>query len=173
MLLNFGHTVGHAIERVTGYQSYTHGEAVAIGMAVACRLGVRLGVTPEPVASLLPPVLARLGLPFAAPELAAAEVAAAVVSDKKNRSGMIHLVLLQEIGRAIIVPIEEDRVVQLVSEVGRMSDVTAVLAARPSQLHLSPCFLRGTVTLPLRKLRAPRVAVCRIGRLATDEARAG
>ncbi len=117
MLLNFGHTVGHAIERVTGYQSYTHGEAVAIGMAVACRLGVRLGVTPEPVASLLPPVLARLGLPFAAPELAAAEVAAAVVSDKKNRSGMIHLVLLQEIGRAIIVPIEEDRVVQLVSEV--------------------------------------------------------
>ncbi len=62
-------------------------------------------------------MLARLGLPFAAPELAAAEVAAAVVSDKKNRSGMIHLVLLQEIGRAIIVPIEEDRVVQLVSEV--------------------------------------------------------
>ncbi len=117
MMLNFGHTVGHAIERVTGYQSYTHGEAVAIGMVAACRLGVRLGVTPTATAALLPPVLARLGLPFAAPELAAADVAAAVVSDKKNRSGQIHLVLLTEIGRATLVPLAEDRVVQLVREV--------------------------------------------------------
>ncbi|NLN44936.1 MAG: 3-dehydroquinate synthase [Clostridiaceae bacterium] len=117
MLLNFGHTVGHAVERVTGYLRYTHGEAVAIGMAVACRMGVRLGVTSGAVASLLPPLLAGLGLPFAAPELDANEVAAAVVSDKKNRSGKIHVILLQEIGRATIVPLDEAQAVHMVSEV--------------------------------------------------------
>jgi len=49
MLLNFGHTVGHAIEKITGYTQLSHGEAVAIGMVVACQIGEK------PVAPLLEP----------------------------------------------------------------------------------------------------------------------
>ena len=52
-LLNFGHTLGHAIETVTGYSAWLHGEAVSAGMVFAARLGVRLGVTPPDVAARL------------------------------------------------------------------------------------------------------------------------
>ena len=119
MLLNFGHTIGHAVEKATGFTVYTHGEAVAIGMAAACRLGVRLGVTPASLADGMPAALESLGLPSAAPELSAGIVAEAVISDKKNRSGMLHFILLEEIGRARIVPIPAGEAVGLVEEVWR------------------------------------------------------
>ncbi len=116
MLLNFGHTVGHAIEKVTAYRTYTHGEAVAIGMIVAARAGVRLGVTPSDAAAALPPVLAQLGLPVHAPQLDGDAVATAILSDKKNLSGQIHWVLLQAIGRATVVPLSATESIRLVRE---------------------------------------------------------
>ncbi len=117
MLLNFGHTIGHAVEKATGYAVYTHGESVAIGMAAAGRLGVRLGVTPPELARALPPALASLGLPAHAPELPGDRVAEAILADKKNRSGTLHFILLEAIGRARIVPVAAEEAVRLVEEV--------------------------------------------------------
>lgn len=116
MLLNFGHTIGHAVERITGFSVYTHGEAVAMGMAAACRLGVLMGITPAGIASGLPQVLQSIGLPVHDRELSAGAVANAILSDKKNRSGTLHFILLEDIGRARILPIAADEAVRLVEE---------------------------------------------------------
>ncbi len=117
MLLNFGHTVGHAIEKVTAYRTFTHGEAVAIGMVIASRIGVRLGRTPPAVAAALPPLLQQLRLPVHAPRVDGAAVAAAITADKKNLSGRIHWVFLPAIGQATVVPLDTAESIRLVREV--------------------------------------------------------
>jgi 3-dehydroquinate synthetase len=62
-LLNLGHTVGHALEAVSGYSRLTHGEAVSLGLVAALRIGVGLGVTPPALAERAEALLARLCLP--------------------------------------------------------------------------------------------------------------
>lgn len=104
MLLNFGHTVGHAIELVTGFSAYTHGEAVAIGMMAAIALGERLGCTPAGIRERVATVLAASGLPLQAPGLAADDLLAAVRADKKKRSDRINYVLLRDIGDGFVQP---------------------------------------------------------------------
>ena len=68
-LLNYGHTLGHAIEQVTGYTRWLHGEAVSIGMAFAARLGYRIGVTPAELIERQDALLERMGLPARADDL--------------------------------------------------------------------------------------------------------
>ncbi len=99
-VLNFGHTVGHAIEAVAGYDgAYRHGEAVAVGMVAEARLAERLGRAEGGVAARIEGLLARFGLPTAAPGLDAAALVEAMGRDKKNRGGQIRFVLPGEIGR--------------------------------------------------------------------------
>ena len=111
-LLNFGHTVGHALEAASGY-ALPHGRAVAIGLAVECRLAERLTGFPARHSARLARTLAALGL---SPRLPAGLDAAAVVEaarrDKKNREGAIHCALPLAIGRmprgdAVTVPVSE------------------------------------------------------------------
>lgn len=102
MLLNFGHTIGHAVELVTGYNHLTHGEAISIGIMTALAIGEHLQLTPPGTKERTGRVLAGAGLPLRAPELAADEILAAVRSDKKKRSGRMHFVLLREIGEGFI-----------------------------------------------------------------------
>jgi len=100
-LLNFGHTFGHAIETATGYERFRHGEAVAIGMSLAARLGVRLGELAEDQAARLVNLLCALGLPTELPDgLGAGRLVEHMQLDKKNRAGRIRLVLLDTLGRA-------------------------------------------------------------------------
>jgi 3-dehydroquinate synthase len=100
-LLNLGHTFGHAIEKVAGYGSYLHGEAVAIGLIAAARLSERTGRVPLGTASEVASTVRGYGLPDRLREpLAGGDLMAAMRSDKKVRGGTIRFVVLETIGRA-------------------------------------------------------------------------
>ncbi|MBI2300756.1 MAG: 3-dehydroquinate synthase [Armatimonadetes bacterium] len=102
-LLNFGHTFGHAIESGAGYGNWLHGEAVAIGMVLAARAGVRRGELSEDVAARIERVCAAAGLPTRVPKGTDREaVWAAMHKDKKVRAGTIRLTLLRRLGEAFV-----------------------------------------------------------------------
>jgi 3-dehydroquinate synthase len=104
-ILNLGHTVGHAIEALAGYGRYSHGEAVAIGTAVAARLAVDLGLLRESGERRIRNLLARAGLPLEVPgDISTAAVLAAMYGDKKTRAGQITFILPAAVGRAVIRP---------------------------------------------------------------------
>ena len=97
-ILNFGHTLGHALERVTGFR-LPHGFAVAAGMVVAAGAGELAGVTETGTARTLAEVLAELALPVAPPDgVSDAELLAATALDKKARGGRTRYVLLRRPG---------------------------------------------------------------------------
>jgi 3-dehydroquinate synthase len=99
-VLNFGHTIAHAIESVAGYDGpYQHGEAVAVGMVAEARLAERLGRVGPDVVGRIEGLLHHLGLPTSAPGLDAGRLLAAMRRDKKNRAGRIRFVLPRSIGR--------------------------------------------------------------------------
>ena len=101
-ILNFGHTIGHAVEAVAGYGGcYQHGEAVAVGMVAEARLAERLGWTAPEVGERLVALLGRLGLPVAAPGLDPDRLVAAMSLDKKNQGGRIRFVLPDRIGSVV------------------------------------------------------------------------
>jgi 3-dehydroquinate synthase len=101
-LLNYGHTVGHAIEAVTGYRAYLHGEAVAIGMRAAGIIAAELGLLPHADLERQQALIRRFGLPEAAPGLDPRAVFDATLVDKKVRAGTIRWVLLERIGQAVV-----------------------------------------------------------------------
>jgi 3-dehydroquinate synthase len=99
-MLNFGHTLGHALEAVSGYR-LLHGEAVAIGMVLEAALGERLGVTETGTEARLRGLLRAAGLPTAAPgDCAPGAVLEATRLDKKARGGRVEYALVERIGRA-------------------------------------------------------------------------
>ena len=104
--LNFGHTVGHALETVTGYRTVTHGEAVSVGMAVAVRIAASRGILNEAVAARITGLLRRIGLPVAVDELAAPVCADSLVAALEKirhiRDGSLHFVLLTDLGEVQI-----------------------------------------------------------------------
>lgn len=97
-LLNFGHTLGHAVERCSHY-TIPHGEAVAIGMALVCRAAERLGHSPTGTLDTVLSLLRRFSLPYACPFSATALFTAAI-ADKKRTGDSIDIVILEEVGRA-------------------------------------------------------------------------
>ena len=104
VLLNFGHTFGHAIETGAGYGTLLHGEAVAIGMVMAARLSERLGMAADPDTQRLRRLLQKFGLPTGLPpNLHADALVARMRLDKKNRGGALRLILWRGVGRAEIV----------------------------------------------------------------------
>ena len=96
-LLNLGHTLGHAIEKCSGFR-FSHGQAVAVGMIYAARIARSMGLCGPEVEADISAALAAGGLPLSAP-YGAAELAAAAMADKKRAGGEITLVLPREIGR--------------------------------------------------------------------------
>ena len=106
-LLNLGHTVGHAIEKCSGY-AIPHGHAVAAGLAVIARSAEALGWTEEPIAARIAACLAKNGLPTGT-EYGAAELAHAASADKKRAGGNITLVIPKKIGVCELkkVPVEQ------------------------------------------------------------------
>jgi len=93
-ILNYGHTIGHAVESLTGYRLLNHGEAVAVGMAAAGNLAVELGLWPAEAALRQTRLLAKAGLPTQIPPmLDIDDILAALQHDKKVRDGMVRFVL--------------------------------------------------------------------------------
>jgi 3-dehydroquinate synthase len=100
-LLNFGHTFGHAIEKLTGM---LHGESVSLGMVMAVRLSVKLGLCNKNDAEQMVDLLKLYGLPVTVP-LKPADIFDAIRKDKKRENDLIHFVLLRKIGEAETRPI--------------------------------------------------------------------
>ena len=97
-VLNFGHTVGHAVEAASNY-TLLHGQAIAIGMVAEAKIGVRLGLTEEPDANLLASVIELFGLPARIAGIApATRLFETMRHDKKSRGGEIRLSLIRKIG---------------------------------------------------------------------------
>jgi len=111
MLLNFGHTFGHAIEKhyfkkslqsgQSPADAVRHGEAVAIGMVMACEFGERTGVTPAGTADVMREILQKYNLPVQA-DVAEEELYTAMKFDKKMDGDTLNLILLESIGTAVI-----------------------------------------------------------------------
>jgi 3-dehydroquinate synthase len=101
--LNFGHTAGHALEAVTKYRRFRHGEAVAYGMLAASALAAARGVFPEADRTALAAQITQMGPLPAVADLSAAEVVEATKRDKKVIAGRLHFVLPTAIGSTTIV----------------------------------------------------------------------
>jgi 3-dehydroquinate synthase len=99
-ILNYGHTVGHALERAAGYGQLRHGEAVAWGMEVAARISVMTGTCPAEDVTVQHTLLERAGLLGRRPIIKPLDLLEAMQHDKKSRAGKPRWVLLREAGRA-------------------------------------------------------------------------
>ncbi len=111
MILNFGHTFGHAIEKEGNYQTYTHGEAVAIGMVMACEYGEKVGLTKVGTKERMERLLQCFHLPSKA-DVSKESLLEAISHDKKGSGNLIHLILLKEIGQVEIVKTKKEDVLK-------------------------------------------------------------
>jgi 3-dehydroquinate synthase len=104
-ILNFGHTLAHAIEKLGRYRGLLHGEAVAIGMLVAARRSEELGLSPPGTAERIGNLTARMGLPSELPKHPRSAYLNALRVDKKMENRRINFVALRGIGKAETVPL--------------------------------------------------------------------
>ncbi|MGT2802525.1 3-dehydroquinate synthase [Streptococcus henryi] len=109
MYLNFGHTIGHAIEQTAGYGKVMHGEAVAIGMVQISRVAEKKGLMPAGITDQIEAMCAKYGLPTAHEPWHVDDLYAALTHDKKARGNSIKTVIVPELGSAAInqIPLEE------------------------------------------------------------------
>src|SRR5438876_8157413 len=102
-ILNFGHTAGHALEAVTRYRRFRHGEAVAYGMLVAAELAVARGAMADRVRTALADIITSLGPLPPISDISAGQILEAMQHDKKMVAGRLHFVLPTAVGSATIV----------------------------------------------------------------------
>lgn len=101
-ILNFGHTFGHAIEALTHYKEYRHGEAVAIGMLFATKLSHKMGISRDDIVERLSSLLENIGLPLENKAYTATECIKSMLIDKKVVDGELRFVLPESMGRVSI-----------------------------------------------------------------------
>lgn len=110
MLLNFGHTIGHALERICAKSGghITHGQAVARGMAAIAAAGERIGRTQKGAASLAVRLIEKAGLPYGIGGFNSKDILEGIFVDKKNVDGKLNMVLLSEPGASYIHPVSKE-----------------------------------------------------------------
>jgi len=108
-LLNFGHTLGHAIETLSGYSKFSHGEAIAIGMAFAADLSFQKGFLSASDLSRISSLLKKAGFSDRVPPYSKKAYLQVLSRDKKMMKGKIHYVLLKKIGKAFLIELELQR----------------------------------------------------------------
>ena len=120
-VLNFGHTVGHALEAASGYRRFLHGEAVAWGMIAVTHISQAMGRCDAVTARRIREAVLGLG-PLPRVEVRGREIVRGIRGDKKTRDGVVHFVLPREIGKVEIVgDVPDDVVLAAVGEIGRLS----------------------------------------------------
>lgn len=112
MILNFGHTLGHAYELAGHYETYTHGQAVAAGMVRAAELGEKLGITPPNLSQRIASLVTELGLPSYI-ECTAEDYRSAIGLDKKSSGDTVTLILPDRAGHVIPYPIKKSELLAL------------------------------------------------------------
>lgn len=105
MLLNFGHTIGHAIEKYFDFEQYTHGEAVAIGMAHITKKSEDINISKKGTLKTLEEVLKKYNLPYEVPKMDEKYVLSSIKLDKKVNGEDINLIVLRDIGHGIIIKV--------------------------------------------------------------------
>lgn len=118
-ILNYGHTIAHAVESLTGYSAINHGEAVAIGMVAAARIATKLNLWSSEAESRQNNLIRKAGLPTAIPtSIDAKAIVDALKIDKKVESGIVRFILPTQIGKVIITDrVSSDLVLEVVEEV--------------------------------------------------------
>ncbi|MCI8422823.1 MAG: 3-dehydroquinate synthase [Lawsonibacter sp.] len=111
MVLNFGHTIGHAFELAGNYETWTHGQAVAAGMNWAAQIGVGLGISPPEAVEPIQNILQKYGLPIDIP-CPWDTLTNAVLRDKKNLGKRLHLIVLEALGHAVPYPVTFDQLLE-------------------------------------------------------------
>ncbi len=119
-ILNFGHTLGHAIEAAAGYRKYNHGEAIALGMLLAGQISKKVGFINQVTLKRIEELIKSVGLPVLIKGLSLEKILTAYYRDKKFIGGVSRFVLIKDIGRAII---KQDLPLEIIkgSLTGRMS----------------------------------------------------
>jgi 3-dehydroquinate synthase len=112
-ILNYGHTLGHALETVTLYKRYLHGEAISIGMAFAARLAYDLGLCDEKAVQRQETLLSRADLPISLPKNNPSSILQAMSHDKKVKQGEIHFILADKIGHVLIKKVNASQIRKL------------------------------------------------------------
>lgn len=108
LILNYGHTIGHAIEQTYGYGIISHGEAVAIGMCQITRAAEKLGMMPTGIIGPLENMLTKFHLPTTIDDLQEEALFKALTHDKKTSGNHIRIILLESIGQAKIVTVQTE-----------------------------------------------------------------
>ncbi len=106
-ILNFGHTFGHAVETLTGYETFRHGEAVAIGMSVAARISRSLRLCSSEQVVLIDDLLKSFNLPIVPPSLSLEQYLQAMGRDKKVKEGVLRMVVNRGIGDCLIQDVDD------------------------------------------------------------------
>ncbi len=114
-ILNFGHTIGHAVESVSNF-TMLHGECVAIGMIGAYKLAVKLGAVDEKTAAKVEETLKKSGLPVKVSNMNSDEILAMMYSDKKVKDGRLNFILPKGIGEVIQCAIDNESMIKEVLE---------------------------------------------------------
>ena len=110
MLLNFGHTIGHAIEKYFNFEKYTHGEAVALGMYAITKKSEEMKLTKEGTFNLIKDILTKYNLKYDIHLEDKESILNAISLDKKNKGEFMNIVLLNEIGKSFIHKIKKEKV---------------------------------------------------------------
>lgn len=118
-ILNYGHTIGHALERALGYGVLRHGEAVSMGMMGEALLGKKLGMSKERVVQVQRELLSKFGLPLSISQrVKLSEFFPALYKDKKKQAGRVRFVLLEDLGRPIAgVEVGEEEISRVLGEI--------------------------------------------------------
>ena len=121
-ILNFGHTIGHAVETITGYRKYRHGEAVAMGMVFAAKLAFNMGLCEDKAATDIERLCRRTGLKTKLPEVDLSVLTDILSRDKKVADGKVRFVLPVRIGEVKIVEDADNDVLQRTLQLCYTSD---------------------------------------------------